>query len=99
MASDAQAVVAEIEAYVSSSGGSYSQWYFGIAGKPRERLFSGHAVKERGDAWIYRPCANSETAGAIERYFHAQGMRGGPRGGDNDSACVYAYRVAAHTIE
>lgn len=99
MASEAQTVIAEITAYVTNNGGGYSQWYFGIAAKPRERLFSGHTVREKGDAWIYRSCAHSEGARAIERYFHAQGMRGGPGGGDDESASVYAYRIAGHTVE
>ena len=99
MASEAQTLIAEITAYVGNNGGSYPQWYFGIAAKPRERLFSGHAVRERGDAWIYRSCTHSDAARAIEKYFLAQGMKGGPGGGDDDSACVYAYRIAGHTVE
>lgn len=99
MAGDPRTVITEIGGYVARNGATYSQWYFGIAAKPRERLFNGHAVREMHDAWIYRSCRNSEEARAIEKYFLARGMRGGPGGGDDGSACVYAYRVAGHTVE
>jgi len=99
MTSNAQNVIAEIGAYVANCGGSYLDWYCGIAAQPRERLFTGHAVREQGDAWIYRSCTDSETARAIERFFLARGMKGGPGGGDDDSACIYAYRIAGHTVE
>ncbi len=99
MASDKQTIISDIKAYAANSGGSYSKWYVGIATNPRERLFNDHAVKEKGDAWIYRQCASSDVARAIEKYFLEQGMQGGSGGGDDDSDSVYAYKIAGHTVE
>jgi len=99
MASDKETIIADIKAYVTKNGGTYSQWYVGIATDARQRLFNDHAVKENGDAWIYSPCGTSSAARAIEKYFLAQGMKGGSGGGDEGSGYVYAYRIAGHTVE
>jgi len=99
MASDKATAISEIEAYLANNGGSYSQWYVGIAADPRERLFSSHAVKEKGDAWIYHRCTSSGVARLVEKCFLALGMKGGSGGGDDNSEYVYAYKIAGHTIE
>jgi hypothetical protein len=92
-------IVADIENHVRFCGGTYSQWYIGIAANPKNRLFVAHAVKEKGDAWIYRECANSETARVIEQFFISRGMDGGVGGGDSSTKCVYSYRKTSSTIE
>jgi hypothetical protein len=92
-------IVADIENYVRSCGGAYPQWYAGIAGRPRDRLFNAHAVKEKGDAWIFRECPNAETARVIEEFFISRGMDGGVGGGDSATKCVYVYRKTSSTVE
>ena len=99
MASDKATAISDIKAYVANNGGNYSQWYVGIAADPRERLFNDHAVKEKGDAWIYRQCTTSDVARSVEKHFLAQGMKGGSGGGDENSDYVYAYKISGHTIE
>ncbi|MCI0627294.1 MAG: hypothetical protein L0387_37550 [Acidobacteria bacterium] len=99
MAIDKETAIADIKTYVANNGGTYSLWYIGIATSPRQRLFNDHAVRENGDAWIYRQCANSNIARAVEKYFLAQGMKGGSGGGDDSSDCAYAYKIAGHTVE
>jgi hypothetical protein len=99
VASDKETVISDIKSHVANNGSSYSQWYVGIATDPRQRLFNDHAVRERGNAWIYRRCAVSNVARAVEKYFLAQGMRGGSGGGDSSSDYVYAYKIASHTVE
>jgi len=99
MASDKETIISDIKSHVANNGGSYSQWYVGIATDPKQRLFNDHAVKEKGDAWIYRRCASSDVARTVEKYFLAQGIKGGPGGGDDNSDYVYAYKIAGHTVE
>jgi len=99
MASDKESVISDIRSHVAKNGDSNSQWYVGIATDPKERLFNDHAVKENGDAWIYRQCASSDIAREVEKHFIAQGMKGGSGGGDNSSTYVYAYKIAGHTVE
>jgi hypothetical protein len=92
-------IVADIENYIRSYGGTYSAWYVGIAAKPTDRLFIAHAVKEKGDAWIYRECANAEAARVIEELFIARGMDGGVGGGDWTTKYIYAYKKTWSTKE
>lgn len=89
-----------IEAYVEEHGGLWSQWYVGIAADARDRLFSDHKVRERGDAWIYWPAATSRLAREIEAHLIAEhDVQGGTGGGGENTRYVYAYRIAAHTAE
>lgn len=99
MANSKDTITSEISSHVTRNGGSSSQWYFGIATDPKQRLFGDHAVKENGDTWIYIPCGTSEVARAIEKHFLAQGMQGGPGGGDGSSQYVYAYKITSHSVE
>ncbi len=99
MASDKGTIISDIKSHVANNGSGYSQWYVGITTDPKQRLFTDHAVKEKGDTWIYRKCASSDVARAVEKYFLAQGMKGGSGGGDDNSDYVYAYKTAGHTVE
>lgn len=92
-------VLADIQAYIVKIGGAYSSWYAGIASDPRERLFSGHAVKENGDAWIFRTCDSHTDARSVEDTLLRLGAKGGPGGGDNATKAVYAYKIGTHTVE
>ena len=94
-----QQVLADIKAYIAQSGGNYPAWYVGIASDPRERLFSGHSVKENGDYWIYRTCDSNADARSVEDSLLLLGARGGPGGGDDATQAVYAYKIGTHTVE
>ncbi len=99
MAKTKEIVIKEIKAYIIDNGGRYRDWYVGIASDARDRLFNAHAVKEQGDAWIYRQCESSDNARDVEDYFIALGAAGGPGGGDYTTTYVYAYKIASHTKE
>ncbi|MYA62929.1 MAG: hypothetical protein F4X94_10210 [Dehalococcoidia bacterium] len=93
-------ITSEIEAHIRKCGGTFRQWYVGITSDARERLFSGHKVRENGDAWIHRQAGTHQEARQIEGYFVNQlGTRGGPGGGSTASRSVYAYKITAHTVE
>lgn len=97
---DADQIIADIEAHIANREGPLSQWYVGISEDPRHRLFSDHNVQEKGDAWIYREGESDKVARDVESYFIDQcGTKGGPGGGTRLSRYVYAYRIAAHTVE
>jgi hypothetical protein len=99
MAVNKETGIADIKAHVAECGGSYPQWYVGVAADARQRLFNDHAVSEKGDSWIYRQCTSSDVARAVEKHFLAQSMKGGSGGGDDTSDYVYAYKIARHTVE
>jgi hypothetical protein len=95
----AQQALADIKTYISKVGGFYSSWYAGIASDPRDRLFNGHAVKEKGDLWIFRTCDSHTDARSVEDALFRFGAKGGPGGGDSATKAVYAYKIGTHTVE
>ncbi|GIW62200.1 MAG: hypothetical protein KatS3mg090_0026 [Patescibacteria group bacterium] len=50
MAKTKQEIISEIKSHMAQCGGSYSDWYVGIATDPRERLFIDHNVDEKNGA-------------------------------------------------
>lgn len=98
MAKTEQEIKQEIKDYMKKWGGSISSWYVGISEEPKNRLFNGHSVKEKGDAWIYITASSSEAARRIEKYFtDVLGTDGDIGGGDEDANAVYAYKKDSHT--
>jgi hypothetical protein len=98
-ASAEQQAIAGIDAYIKQHGGGYPAWYVGIAADPRDRLFTGHCVSEKADAWIYRDCGNDGAARRVEQAFLNAGCKGGDGGGDRNTRYAYAYKITASTRE
>ncbi len=96
-ASAEQQAIADIDAHIKKCGGGYPAWYVGIAADPRDRLFSGHSVSEKGDAWIIRDCGNDAAARRVEQAFLNAGCKGGDGGGDRNTRYVYAYKITSTT--
>ena len=98
MAYSEDKIKSDVEAYIQQGGGGHSAWYVGIAKDPRDRLFNGHGVQEKGDWWIFRQAESSGAARSVESHFvNALGTDGGTGGGLPDSTFVYAYKKTAHT--
>jgi len=98
MASSEDQIRTDIKDYMAKLGGKYMDWYVGITADWRTRLFQGHGVHEKGDAWISRQAYNSAVARRVEAYFvDTLGTDGGPGGGDEDADYVYAYKKQVHT--
>lgn len=65
---------------------------------PRDRLFNGHGVKEKGYGWIYCQAFSSDAARRVEDYFvNTLGTDGDVGGGDKDADYVYAYKKRSYT--
>lgn len=92
-------IISDIKAYVAKCGGDYSDWYVGIAADPEQRLFNDHGVSKNSGAWIWIRAASADDARAAEKSLLALGMTGGPGGGDEESDCVYGYRITSTTKE
>lgn len=100
MPTSANQIVAEIEAHIRKCGGIFRQWYVGIATDARDRLFNDHRVREKGDAWIFRPAGTHQMARHTEDHFvNRLGTCGGTGGGGGATRTVYAYKIAPHTVE
>ena len=98
MKSTAIQAIESIKTYINS--GPFSHWYTRIAKDPKDRLFNGHAVKENGDLWILVPCINSNEARNAEQYIVGTlGTKGDVGGGDDNSDCVYSYKITNHSRE
>jgi hypothetical protein len=83
---------------ITSSGGPFADWYVGTCADTEQRLFQDHKLDPDGDIWIRRRAASSRDAREIEIHFLELGAQGGP-GDGGDGVHVYAYRMAAHTVE
>ena len=88
----AQEVYDEIVAYIKKRGGTYPQWYCGIAADWEDRLFNEHQVPREGLPWIALQCHNNGSARNTESALHDLRCDGGPGGGDETTVYVYAYR-------
>lgn len=98
MTKSKQEIIDDINTHIRKSGGGYSVWYIGISKDAKDRLFNGHSVKEKKDAWIYRTASSSQVAREIEDYFvNTLNIGGDTGGGDNTSDMIYAYKKAVHT--
>jgi len=94
------AIAREFSRYMTKHGDRhYSEWYVGITNNAERRLFDEHAVDSNRNPWIYQYAATSDDARSIEAYFLDLGCQGGSGGGDDTSNIVYAYKVAANTVE
>jgi len=100
MAKSKETIKWEIKEYIQNGGGSYSNWYVGIASDPRQRLFNDHNIEEKSGYWIFRECESSNVAREIEEYFiNTLGTDGSPGGGDYFTKYVYAYKKTSSTTE
>lgn len=92
--------VNSINNYILKCGGSYANWYVGIASSPRDRLFTDHSVNEQNDYWIYIQCPDSDIARRVEDYFdNILGTEGDTGGGNNTTVFVYAHKITNHSRE
>lgn len=92
-----QIIVNDVIAHMGQYGGKYQDWYVGVAADAKATLFTDHGVKESGDAWICRQCANADLAREIERCFMKKGCQGGAAGEGQSTRYFYAYKMEPHT--
>jgi hypothetical protein len=96
--SEESELIGKIKNHIADRGGSYSEWYVGIAKDPKQRLFKDHNVNEDTDKWIHVGASSSTVARNVEDYFVSKlGTDGGSGGGDSSTIHVYAYRKNSHT--
>ena len=88
--------MADITAYATAP---YSEWYAGIAGDAKERMFGDHNVDEQAGLWIFRTTTSEANARLAENALLAAGFQGGPGGGGDDTHRVYAYKITPTTVE
>ncbi len=62
MSDIAQQILDEMRKFMVGCGGTPDGWFVGIAKDPRKKLFVGHNVSERFDAWMYRQAPSYDDA-------------------------------------
>ena len=99
MAYSREQIIEDLKGHIEkSSVQHWNRWYVGVTKDARNRLFSEHGVREKGDWWIFRAAESSEIAREIEAYFVRDlGTDGGRGGGDITADTVYAYKKTPHT--
>lgn len=97
MSKTKEQIVEDIQGHKDDRGGAYKDWYVGISKDAKDRLFNGHKVKGKVDAWIWHTAISSDVAREVEDHFQDLGMDGDKGGGSDASNQVYAYKKKAHT--
>jgi hypothetical protein len=82
----------DIDNLIQNSGGSYREWYVGLAINPRQCLFSEHHVSEKSGTWTYKDAGNETTARALETVFLKKGCKGGAAKKDS-SRHIYIFKM------
>jgi len=98
MTPNAQANLTSLIEQILRQGGSYPQWYAGIANDPEKRLFEDHKVN-RQYGWAWRRLASDSEARDVEDALFSLGCKGGPGGGDATTKTAYVYKITTTTFE
>ncbi|HSV28018.1 MAG TPA: hypothetical protein VLL76_00625 [Candidatus Omnitrophota bacterium] len=91
-------IIGDIESYVGRNGGVWGEWFVGVTGAPKQKLFAQHKVRQTGDAWISRLAKDEHEAHEVAEYLvtirKAKGKFGAPR--DTD-LYIYCFKIKSHT--
>ncbi|CAA7614528.1 conserved hypothetical protein [Candidatus Terasakiella magnetica] len=91
-------IIDDIEDCIGRNGGAFGEWYVGITGAPKAKLFSQHKLKEKGDAWISRLAKDELEAQEVAEYFRStRKTKGGASSAAATDLYVYAYKIKSHT--
>lgn len=91
-------IIGDIEDCIGRNGGRFGEWYVGYTAGPKQKLFGGHKIKEKGDAWISRLARDETEAHEVADYFRTTRHTKGPGGQPSDNDLyVYAYKMKSHT--
>jgi hypothetical protein len=91
-------IIGDIEDFIGRNGARFNEFYVGCTGAPKATLFSRHAVKQSGDAWISRLAKDEYEAHEVVEYFVTTRKTKGRRGERQDTDLyVYAFKIKSHT--
>ena len=84
---------------IAEEGGSYSDWYCGVAELIDLRLYDEHKIpREKGSWWYtWRECFNADNAMSVQSALLKADCDGLSDSGDKDSIYVYAYLKGEET--
>lgn len=97
MGESAQNAFKFLHGYMRKHGGTYADWYAGIASDMRQRLFMDHNVDQEGGVWAHFRCTSKEEATSVEQALFRKQCNGGPGGGDDGTDFAYIYMITLET--
>ena len=95
-----QQIKYEFLAYMKEFGGSFNQWYVGVANNPEQVLFSQHNVDREKDYWIFKPALSFRATTTVLQYFREKLKTDGADVGvgSDEMTYVYTFKKSATTI-
>lgn len=91
-------IIGDIEDFIGKNGAKFAEFYVGCTGQPKATLFTKHAVKQSGDAWISRLAKDEYEAHEVVEYFVTTRKTRGRRADRQPSDLyVYAFKIKSHT--
>lgn len=94
-----QQIKFEMISYIKEFGADFSQWYVGIANRPKEKMQHEHGVDENEDIWLYKQAVSFAACKTVQRYFIEKLQTDGKlvHEGNDDTDCIYLYRKSIRT--
>ena len=94
-----QQVKYEILAYIKEFGGSFEDYYVGVADDPQRALFEIHGLDRDRDPWLYKQLLTFQAARTVQDYFLGRLKTDGVPvlDGDENCDCVYVYKKSERT--
>lgn len=94
-----QQIKFELLAYIKEFGGSFDDWYVGVAADPVGTMTSEHTVDRDDDIWIYKQALTFQACRTVQQYFIDKlNTDGTPvTAGTADTDCVYMFRKSQRT--
>ncbi|HLO78330.1 MAG TPA: hypothetical protein VK196_17875 [Magnetospirillum sp.] len=91
-------IIGDIEDFIGRNGAKFGEFFVGCTGTPKAALFTRHALKQSGDAWISRLAKDEYEAHEVVDYFVSTRKTKGRRAeAQATDLYVYAFKIKSHT--
>lgn len=94
-----QQIKFEILGYIKEFGADFTQWYIGIAARPRAAMKERHGVDEAEDIWFCKQAVSFRACQTIHAYFTGTLKVDGAVLYDpaEEGNCIYLFRKSGRT--
>ena len=94
-----QQIKFEILGYIKEFGADFTDWYIGIAGRPRSAMRERHGVDEEKDIWFCKQAVSFRACQTIHAYFTGTLKVDGAVLHDpaEDGNCIYLFKKSSRT--
>lgn len=95
-----QQIKFEILGYIKEFGADFTQWYIGIAARPRAAMKERHGVDEAQDIWFCKQAVSFRACQTIHSYFTGTLKVDGAALHDpaEEGNCIYLFRKSCRTL-